>query len=102
MMVEPPGDFGRTGVLEVDDGIFVTVEVPLVEERARPMQQAGELELRIVPNALAVEAREQRSGRGPVKTLVVIKDPNFQIRFLPESTKECPQPAAQIRRTKSV
>ena len=38
MMVEPPGDLGRTGILEVHDGVFVAIEVSLVEKRARAVQ----------------------------------------------------------------
>ena len=26
MVVEPPGNFGRVGVLEIDDGVFVAIE----------------------------------------------------------------------------
>ena len=31
VMIEPPGDLGRGGVLEIHDGVFVAVEVALVE-----------------------------------------------------------------------
>ena len=36
MMVEPPGNFGRTGIFEVHNGVFIAIEVSLVEiERPR-------------------------------------------------------------------
>ena len=38
VMVEPPRDLGRTGVLEIDDGILVTVEMGFVKERSGAMQ----------------------------------------------------------------
>ena len=40
MMVEPPSDFRRRGILEVDDSVFVAGKVGLVEKRACPMHQA--------------------------------------------------------------
>ena len=62
VMVEPPGDFRRTGVLEVDDGIFVAVEVGFVKKRSGAMQKAGEDEVGIFANPLAVETGEERGG----------------------------------------
>ena len=35
MMVEPPGDFGRAGILEIHDGIFVAIKVVLIEQGSR-------------------------------------------------------------------
>ena len=40
MVIEPPGDFSRTGILEVHDGVLVSIEFSLVEEGPRSMQQA--------------------------------------------------------------
>ena len=42
VMIEPPGDFGRAGILEVDDGVFVAIELLFIEQCAGAMQQAGE------------------------------------------------------------
>ena len=82
VVIEPPGDFGRTGILEIDDGILVAVELLLVEKSARAMQQAGVDEVHIAADSFPVEAGEQ-GGRGrPVKTFVVIKHPHSQISSL--------------------
>jgi hypothetical protein len=81
VVIEPPGDFGRTGILEIDNGILVAIELVFVEERAGAMQQAGVNEFHIAANAFAVETREQRSRGSAVKTFVVIKDPHSQIRL---------------------
>ena len=81
MVIEPPGDFGRTGILEIDDGILVAVELLLVEKRAGTMQQAGVDEIDIAANSLPVESGEQGGRARPVKTLVVIKDPHSQVSF---------------------
>ncbi len=78
MMVEPPGNFGRAGVFEVDDGVLVAIKLFLIEQRSGTVQQAGENEGDIVPNPLPVKARKERGGRCPVKAFVVIEDPNFQ------------------------
>ena len=78
MMVEPPGNFGRTGVLEVHDGVFVAIKLLLIEQRPGAVQQAGENEGDIVSDPLPVKAREEGGRRCPVKAFVVIEDPNFQ------------------------
>jgi hypothetical protein len=79
VMIEPPGDLGRTGVLEIDDSILVAVELLLVEKRARTMDQAGEDEFGVLANALAIKTREQRGGGSSVKAFVVIEDPYSQM-----------------------
>ena len=78
VVVEPPGNFGRAGIFEVDDGILVAVELLFVEQRAGAVDQAGEHEVGVAANALAVEAGEQRGGGSSVKTFVVIEDPDSQ------------------------
>jgi hypothetical protein len=78
MMVKPPGNFWGSGILEVDDGILIAIEICFIEERARAMHQSGELEVHSRPYAFAVEARKQRSRSRPVKTFTVKKDPDFQ------------------------
>jgi hypothetical protein len=86
MMIEPPGNLGRTGVFEIDDGVFITVEMRLVEERAGAMQQAGKNEFGVVANAFAIEAGKQCGGAGPVETLVVIE--NFDFQSIPRSLQK--------------
>src|SRR5208282_5926357 len=81
VVIEPPGDFGRTGILEIDDGILVAVELLLVEKSAGAMQQAGVEKVDVAANSFPVETREQGCRARPVKTLVVIKDPHSQISF---------------------
>ena len=78
MMVEPPGDARRGGVLEVDDGILVADEFGLVEESACAVHQAVVLVDGVAGDALAVEAGEERGRAGSVETLVVIENANLQ------------------------
>ena len=63
-MIEPPGDFGRTGVLEIHDGIFVAVELILVEQGSGTVDQAGEFELGVAADALAERADRALAGMG--------------------------------------
>jgi hypothetical protein len=81
VVIEPPGDFGRTGIFEVDDGIFVAVKLLLIEQSAGTMEQAGEDEVHIVADSFPIKTGEQGSRASPVKTLVVIKDAHSQIGF---------------------
>jgi hypothetical protein len=74
-MVEPPGDLRRTGIFEIYNGIFIAVELLFVEEGSGAMQQTAVHKFHIAADAFAVKAGEQRRRRGPVKTLIVIKDP---------------------------
>ena len=74
VMIEPPGDAWRGGILKVDDGILVPGEVGFVEQRPRAMHQPLILKLRVLANALPIEAREQRRGAGAIETFVVIKN----------------------------
>jgi hypothetical protein len=77
-MIEPPSDIGRTGVLEVDDSVFVSVKLLFVKERACAVDESRKFELHVTPNPFAVKTREQGGRRSSIKTLVVIKDPNSQ------------------------
>jgi hypothetical protein len=58
MVIKPPGNFGRARVLEVYDGIFVAIEIGLIEKRPGTMQQARINELAIAANPLGIEARK--------------------------------------------
>jgi hypothetical protein len=78
MVVEPPGDFWRGGVFEVDDSVLVAAELGLVKQRAGAMDEAAVLVAGTWGDALAMKAREQRRGTGSVKAFVVIEDPNPQ------------------------
>jgi len=77
-MVEPPGNLGRTRLLEVDDSVLVTVELVFIEQSTGAVHETGELEFGIAANALPVETRKQRGRGGPVKAFVVIKHPYSQ------------------------
>jgi len=43
VVIEPPGDFGRGGVFEVDDGVLVAGEVGFVKEGAGAVDEAAKL-----------------------------------------------------------
>jgi hypothetical protein len=77
-MIEPPRDIRRTGILEVDDGVLVAIELLFIEQGSRTMDEASEFEVDVAADALAIEAREKRRRGSPIKAFVVIKDPNSQ------------------------
>src|ERR1700731_2300297 len=78
MMVEPPCNFRRVRILEIDDGILLTVEMRFVKQRSSAMEQPGKLKVHIAADALAVEAGEERRRRRSVETLVVVENFDFQ------------------------
>ena len=78
VVIEPPGDFGRAGVFEINDGILIAVELFFVEKSARAMEKPGVDELRVIANPLPVKAAEQGCRRSAVETLIVIKDTHSQ------------------------
>lgn len=77
-MVEPPGDFARTRIFEIDDGVFVAIKIGFVEERAGAVQQARVYKINVVADALSVKARKKRSRRCAVKTPIVVENLNPQ------------------------
>jgi hypothetical protein len=77
VMVKPPGDSRRSGVLEIDNSVFIAGEIGFVEESPGLMNQSGELKFRLGVNAFAVKTREQCGRCRTVETFSVIKDANF-------------------------
>ena len=73
MMIEPPGNLRRRGILEIDNRVLVPGEIVFVEKGAGAMHQPVILEVGVA-NALAVKARKQRRRAGAIETLVVIED----------------------------
>ena len=78
MVVEPPGDFWRTGILEIYNGIFIAIEIALVKEGPGAVQQAAENKLNVIAYPLPVKTREQRGGGSAVEAFVMVKNTNFQ------------------------
>jgi hypothetical protein len=78
VVIEPPGNLRRGGVLEVNNGILVTGKLAFVKKRACSMDQPVILIFGTSVDALAMKAGEERSRTCTVKTLVVIKDANPQ------------------------
>ena len=79
MMIEPPGDFGGTGVLEVHDGVFVAVKLFFVEQGPGAVQQAGENEGDIACDPLPVKAREESGGAMPHQSIYRDRRPELSI-----------------------
>jgi hypothetical protein len=58
VVIEPPGDFGRRRVFEVDNGVFVAGKVGLVKQGAGAVDEAPELVGGVGANAFLVETAE--------------------------------------------
>jgi hypothetical protein len=85
VVIEPPCDFGRGRIFEVDDGVLVARKVGFVEEGSGAVHQAAKLVGGIGADALVVKAAEQGGRAGAVKTFVVIEDPNLQDNAAPRN-----------------
>src|SRR3954452_7354628 len=78
VMIEPPRNFLRRGVFEVEDGIFVAIKIFFVEQSAGTMHEARVAELHVAFHALSIEPRKDSRRTSAVETLIVIEDPNLQ------------------------
>ena len=81
MVIEPPGEPGGGGVLEVDDGVLVAGEVALKEEAVGFVDEALVGEVVDGADALAVEAGEDGGGACAVEAVVVVEDAAVQNGF---------------------
>src|ERR1043165_5254229 len=78
MMIEPPGEFFRRRVLEINNGILITVEHISVEEQiAGTMQQTAVRNIGVRVNPFEVKTREGGCRGHAVKAVPVIKDAKF-------------------------
>src|ERR1700732_2859068 len=71
MMVKPPSKQRRTGILEIHNGIFVSVKNPILKRMRGLMGHSRIKNLRVGMNALAVEARKDRGRSRSVETPVM-------------------------------
>jgi hypothetical protein len=58
VVIEPPGDPGGRGILEIDDGILVTGELGFVEQGPGPVHQAVIFISRARGNTFTIKACE--------------------------------------------
>src|ERR1700735_567576 len=63
MMAEPPGKQGRTGILEIHNGVFIAVENTVFERVRGFVRHSGVHKLSVRMDALTVKAGKDR-GRG--------------------------------------
>jgi hypothetical protein len=76
MVVEPPGHFGRVGILEIDDGVFVAVEKAGSPGLLSAMGHSCEMKLGGGIEFFLVETVEESGGSGPIKTAVMEAEPD--------------------------
>src|SRR3984957_1632943 len=71
MMVEPPSYFRRVRIFEVHNHIFVAVKKAVCPRLYRAMGHAGQFELRLRIEALAVKTVKKRGRSGAIKTAIM-------------------------------
>jgi len=71
MMIEPPGNLGRVGVLEIDDRVLVAVEQSVLPGLHRTMRHSREVKVRVRVKPLPIKTIKQRSRGGAIKAAVV-------------------------------
>ena len=74
MMIEPPRQFGRRRVLEIDNGILVTVEHSFVKKIAWSMQESAIFNVRSAIDSFVVKPAEYGRRSDAVKTMAMIEN----------------------------
>ena len=77
VMIEPPGEQRRAGIFEIDDGVFVAVEVPSSNGCGGLVSHSGIEKFRVGVDPFAIKARKDCRGAGSVETFIVETDANF-------------------------
>src|SRR5215470_17343500 len=77
MMIEPPRQFWRRRVLEIDNRIFIAVEHVFVEKIAGPVQQTAVVHLSLLIDSFVIKPGEGGRRSDAVKAVTVIKDAKF-------------------------
>ena len=67
VVIEPPGDFGRTGIFKIDDGVFVAIKLLLVKQRTSPVQQAGIYKVCIVAARFVLDRNGKTGPRSKLR-----------------------------------
>src|SRR5271168_5465123 len=82
MMIEPPGEPRRAGILEIDDGVFVAIKCAVLERLRSLVGHPGIEELGCGIDALFIKTRENRGGGGSVEAFIVETNPDLQFPLL--------------------
>src|ERR1700734_1652695 len=81
MVVEPPGEQRRTGVLEIHDGVFVAVENAILEWLGSFMRHPGVHKLGVRVDTFSVEAGENGGGGRSIEAFIVKTKANLHFCF---------------------
>ena len=81
MMIEPPGDLWRPGILEINDNILIAVEDAILPRLGGPVGHTGELELSAHVKFLSVKAVKKSRGGRAIKAAIVETEP-YLFHFL--------------------
>jgi hypothetical protein len=71
VMIEPPGNFWRVGILKIDDHVFVAVKQAVFPRLHCPVRHSREVEFRVRVESFTIEAIEKCGGSGAIKAAVM-------------------------------
>src|SRR5579872_1311875 len=77
MVIKPPGHAGRTGIFEIDNGVFVAVKESWLEGLPCAVSHPRKVKFRAWMDALAKETIEQSRRRRAVEASIVIAQTNL-------------------------
>src|ERR1700757_4231810 len=97
-MIEPPGDFWRIGIFEIDDGVFVAVKQPLFPGVLGLVGHAAEVEFGLGIETFPVKAVKKRCGSSAIETAIMEteSDLGHRERVCPGSARMRPQRGAKL------
>ena len=71
VMIKPPGQARIAGVLEIDDGVLVSIELHVQKQLAGAMGQPLVLELTIIVDRSQIKIAENGGGRESIETIIM-------------------------------
>jgi hypothetical protein len=77
VMVKPPGHARRTRIFEIDNGVFIAVKQPFLEELPRPVGHPREVKFRTGLDALSKKTIEDRRRCRAIEASVVKAQTNI-------------------------
>jgi hypothetical protein len=82
VMIKPPCEERRAGILEIHDGVFVAIKCAILERLRGLVRHPSIEELGGGIDTLFIKARENRGGGGSVEAFIVETNPNLQFPLL--------------------
>src|ERR1700676_1804281 len=75
MVIEPPGEFRRIGIFEIDNDVFIAVEKAALPGVHGAVSHSTEMKIRLRVETFAVKAVKKRGRRRTVEAAIVKTEP---------------------------